>query len=71
MNVAAVVLLSVAAFIYVELAIFAAVFMYLKAAGKTEARNDRKIILVYSVAAGVFFPVTFAIMAAYKVAERK
>lgn len=62
---------------YIELAIFTGCYMYMKAAGqeiKTEAeeqREDRRHMIRYSVAAGVMFPITFAILAAHKAAERK
>lgn len=71
MSAAAVVVLSMLAFIYVEFAIFAGVYMYLKTAQQEDKKEDKKKIRAYSVAAGIFFPVTFAIIAAYKVAERK
>lgn len=73
MSVAAVVVLAVLAFVYVELAIFAGAYMYLKAAQNTQEQDkeDKTKIRAYSVAAGIFFPVTFAIIAAYKATERK
>lgn len=71
MSVAAVVVLVVLAFAYVELAIFAGAYMYLKATQNTQDKEDKKKIRAYSVAAGIFFPVTFAIIAAYKATERK
>lgn len=71
MNAAAVVVLAVLAFVYVELAIFAGAYMYLKASQQEDKKEDKKKIRAYSVVAGIFFPVTFAIMAAYKATERK
>lgn len=71
------VLLCVGIFAYIELAIFTGCYMYMKAAGqeiKTEAeewQEDRRNLIRYSVAAGVMFPITFAILAAHKAAERK
>lgn len=71
MSVAAVVILIIAVFLYVELAIFVGAFMYLKATRNTTEAEDKKKIRAYSVIAGIFFPVTFAIIAAYKATERK
>ena len=71
MSVAAVVILAVLAFAYMELAIFAGAYMYLKAIQQEYRKEDKKKIRAYSVAAGIFFPVTFAIMAAYKATERR
>ena len=68
MNTAAVIAFAVVIFIYVELAIFAGAYMYLKT---TQNTADKKKIKKYSVVAGIFFPVTFAIIAAYKATERK
>lgn len=71
------VLLCVGIFAYIELAIFTGCYMYMKAAGqeiKTKAekqQEDRRNMIRYSVAAGVMFPITFAILAAHKAAERK
>nr|DAM20948.1 MAG TPA: Cytochrome oxidase c assembly [Caudoviricetes sp.] len=77
MGIAGTVLLCVGIFAYIELAIFTGCYMYMKAAGqeiKTETKEqqeDRKNMIRYSVAAGVVFPITFAILAAHKAAERK
>lgn len=64
-------IIIVAVFLYVELVIFAGAFMYLKATRNTPETEDKKKIRAYSVIAGIFFPVTFAIIAAYKATERK
>lgn len=71
MNMAAAITFAVAIFIYVELAIFAGAYMYLKTTQNTAEDEDKKKIKKYSVVAGIFFPVTFAIIAAYKATERK
>lgn len=72
------VLLCVGIFAYSELAIFTGCYMYMKAAGTQikqedteEQKAERKNMIRYSVAAGVMFPITFAIIAAHKAAERK
>lgn len=71
MNTAAVIAFAVVIFIYVELAIFAGAYMYLKTTQNTAEDEDKKKIKKYSVVAGIFFPVTFAIIAAYKATGRK
>lgn len=72
MGTLAAVLLCVAVFVYVEAGIFTGVYMYLKTSqGQQDKKEDKKELIGYSILAGIAFPITFAILAAYRAAERK
>lgn len=73
MNAAAVAAVSMAVFIYIELAIGFGYYMFLLTSKKTPDADatQKKQIKKYSIIAGVAFPVTFAIIMANKAAERK
>ncbi len=73
MSVAAVVAICIAVFAYIELAIGFGYYMFLLTARKTPEADkvQQKQIKKYSIIAGVFFPVTIAIIMANKAAERK
>lgn len=60
------VLLGVAVFVYVELAIFTGQYMYIKTSKQETSEKEKRQLVKYSVAAGIAFPITFAILAAYK-----
>ena len=66
------VVITAVVFIYAEAAIVTGMYMYLITKDKAENTEDKekKQIKWFSVAAGLFFPVTLAIIAAYKLAER-
>lgn len=73
MNVIAVVIICLAIFIYIELAVGVGYYMFLLTSKKTPDAEEaqRKQIKKYSIIAGVAFPITLAIMAANKAAERR
>lgn len=73
MSVAAVVAVCITVFAYIELAIGFGYYMFLLTAKKTPEADEeqKKQIKKYSIIAGVAFPVTFAIIIANKMAERK
>lgn len=73
MSAAAVALICIALFIYMELAIGCGYYMFLLAIKKTPEADkaQKKQIKKCSIIAGVAFPVTFAIMIANAAAERK
>lgn len=70
MSAAAVVALCVIVFIYIELAIGFGYYMYLRTTRNEVKKEQSKQIIRYSIMAGAFFPVTFAILMAHKAAER-
>lgn len=71
MGVAAVVLICIGIFLYVELAIGFGYYMYLRTSKQIkEDEEQRKQIIKYSIIAGVAFPVTFAIIIANRISER-
>ena len=73
MSVAAGVAVCIGVFMYIELAIGFGYYMFLLTSKKTPETDEKqkKQIIKYSLIAGVAFPVTFAIIMANKVAERK
>lgn len=72
MSALAAVFLGVIIFIYIELAIFTGCYMFIKVTGTEERKAfEKRQVIGYSILTGVFFPITFAIIAAYKVAERR
>ena len=73
MSVAAVVAICIVAFVYIELAIGFGYYMFLLTSKKTPDANEiqKKQIKKYSIIAGVFFTVTFAIILANKAAEKR
>lgn len=70
MSAAAAAALCVMVFIYIELAIGFGYYMYLRTTRNEVEKGQNKQIIRYSIIAGVFFPVTFAIIMAHKAAER-
>lgn len=74
MNALAVVATCVIVFAYIECAIGTGYYMFLitsKATQGQQSDEEKKQIKKYSIAAGVFFPITFAILIAGHAAERK
>lgn len=67
------VVVLVLAFVYIELAIGFGYYMYTLTSNKTPEvdKAQQKQIKIYSIIAGVAFPVTFAVIMASKVAERR
>ena len=72
MSAAAVVAVAVAIFLYVETAIGTGYYMFL-ITRRTDADDEqqKKQLKKYSIIAGVFFPITFALLIAGRAAERK
>lgn len=72
MKVAAVILVLVLIFAYIELAIGFGYYMFLLTSKRIagEDKDQRKQIIKYSIMAGIAFPVTFAILIASKAAGR-
>lgn len=70
MSALAAVLVGILVFAYIEFAIFTGYYMFLKTKGEKQEKPDKQLIK-YSIIAGVVFPITFAIIAAYRAAERK
>lgn len=72
MSAAAVVAAAVAIFLYVETAIGTGYYMFL-ITRRTDADDEqqKKQLKKYSIIAGVFFPITFALLIAGHAAERK
>ena len=70
MNIVAV---FIVAFVYMELAIGFGYYMFVLTSEKaTEAdETQKKQIKMYSIIVGVAFPITFAIIIANKVAEKR
>lgn len=73
MSMAAVVVVFIIAFIYIELAIGFGYYMFLLTSKKAQDADEaqKKQIKMYSIIAGVAFPVTFAIIIANKAAEMR
>lgn len=71
MTAAAGVIIAVLIFTYTEAAITTGVYMYLITKGSKEEDGERKQRRMFATAAGVFFPVTLAILAAYTLAGKK
>lgn len=72
MSAAAVVAIAVALFLYIETAIGTGYYMFL-ITRRTDADDEqqKKQLKKYSIIAGVFFPITFALLIAGHAAERK
>lgn len=72
MSAAAVVAAAVAIFLYIEAAIGTGYYMFL-VTKRTDTDNEqqKKQVKKYSIIAGVFFPITFALLIAGHAAERK
>lgn len=72
MNTGAVIAVSVAAFIYMELAIGFGYYMFILTSRKMQEtdQQQKKQIRKYSIIAGAVFPITFAIIIANKVAGK-
>lgn len=70
MTTATTVIICILGFIYTEAAITTGVYMYLSTSRQKSEETEGKQLKIFSVAAGVFFPVTLAILAAYRLAER-
>lgn len=73
MSTAAGIITGIAIFIYIELAIGFGYYMFLLSSEKTKEPDklQKKQIKMYSIIAGIAFPVTFAVMMANKMAERR
>lgn len=73
MSIVAVVAAVVATVLYIEIAVGTGYYMYLITKGEGEAGEDgeQKQIKRYSILAGVFFPITLAILIAGRAAERR
>lgn len=73
MSAAAGVAVAVIVFLYIEVAIGTGYYMYLITGGNVKETPDeeRKQIKKYSIFAGVFFPITFAILIAGNAAGKK
>ncbi len=73
MSAAAVLAVCIAVFVYIELAIGFGYYMFLLTSDKKPEADEtqQKKIKKYSIIAGAFFPVTFAIIMANKAVERK
>ena len=72
MSAAAVVAIAVALFLYIETAIGTGYYMFL-ITRRTDADDEqqKQQLKKYSIIAGVFFPITFALLIAGHAAERK
>lgn len=72
MSAAAVVVIVVVAFLYIETAIGTGYYMFLVTKrADTDDEQQKKQLKKYSIIAGVFFPITFALLIAGHAAERK
>ena len=72
MSAAAVVAVAVAIFLYIEAAIGTGYYMFLVTKRTyTDNEQQKKQVKKYSIIAGVFFPITFALLIAGHAAERK
>lgn len=73
MSAAAVVAAVVFVFLYIEAAIGTGYYMYLITGGNAKEAQDeeQKQIKKYSILAGAFFPITFAILIAGNAAGKK
>ncbi len=73
MNMTAVVVIGIAVFLYIELAIGFGYYMFLLTSKKTPDADEtlKRQIKKYSIIAGIAFPVTIAIIIANKAAERR
>ena len=67
---AAAVSLIVGVFVYVELAVGFGFYMYMLTKDKAKGKEEEKQTKLYSIAAGLFFPITFAIIVATKAAGK-
>ena len=73
MSAAAVVAVAVAVFLYIEAAIGTGYYMYLITRKNTDdtKTEEHKQLKKYSILAGVFFPITFAILIAGHAAGKR
>lgn len=67
------IVICIIVFLYVELAIGFGYYMFLLTSRKVSDKDEKQMkqIRRYSIIAGIVFPVTFAIIMANKIAERK
>jgi NADH:ubiquinone oxidoreductase subunit 2 (subunit N) len=72
MSAAAAVAIFLAVFAYIEMAVGTGYYMFLITKSTAETSDkEKKQLKKYSIAAGVLFPITIAILIAGRLAERK
>lgn len=71
MTAAAAICLVIGLIVYAQLAVGFGIYMYMLTKDKAKGKEEEKQTKLYSVAAGLFFPITFAIIVATKAAERE
>ena len=71
MNALTIVAICAIVFAYLDCAIGTGYYMYLITSRTTQDKEEKKQIKKFSIAAGILFPVTYAILIAGHAAERK
>lgn len=65
------IIFCVLALAYLEVVVYTATYMYLRAGRKEQSKKETTQLIIYSVIAGIIFPITFAILTAYKKAGKE